>query len=174
MTRPVAPQARTWVGRPIRRLEDAALVRGRGRYTSDLPAALWVRFVRSSVASGHILRITAPAGAHMITAADLEAVQPIRPMLHKFNYVPIAQPILAREVVRFVGEPLAAVLASSPDAAEDLADQVEVEIESRPAVAEAEAALAPGAALVHAEATGNVVVTAQVKTPGYDAAAAAA
>ena len=42
----------TWVGRSIRRLEDPALVRGDGRFTGDLPAANWVRFVRSSVASG--------------------------------------------------------------------------------------------------------------------------
>ena len=43
-------------------------------------------------------------------------------MLHKFKYAPIAQPILAREVVRFVGEPVAAVVADSREAAEDLAD----------------------------------------------------
>ena len=41
-----------WVGRSLRRVEDPALVIGQGRFTGDLPAALWVRFVRSSVASG--------------------------------------------------------------------------------------------------------------------------
>ena len=39
-----------WVGRSIRRVEDPALVRGQGRFTADLPAALYVRFVRSTVA----------------------------------------------------------------------------------------------------------------------------
>src|SRR5262252_7966607 len=102
-----------WVGRSIRRLEDPALVAGHGRFTGDLPAARWVRFVRSSVASGRIARIKPPAGAMIVTAAELAAVKPIRPMLHKFNYVPISQPILAQDVVRFVGEPIAAVVAAS-------------------------------------------------------------
>ncbi len=45
--------------------------------------------------AGRIVRISAPDGATVITAADLAAVKPIRPMLHKFNYVPISQPVLA-------------------------------------------------------------------------------
>ena len=101
-----------WVGRAIRRLEDPALVTGRGRFTADLNADLWVRFVRSPVASGRIVGITAPDGARIYRAADLDGVRPIRPMLHKFNYQPIEQPILATDVVRFVGEPIAAVVAS--------------------------------------------------------------
>ena len=102
-----------WVGRAIRRVEDPALVAGEGRFTGDLPAACWLRFVRSAVASGRIVRIDAPAGATVITAADLAAVKPIQPLLHKFNYVPISQPVLATNVVRFVGEPIAAVVAPS-------------------------------------------------------------
>ena len=49
-------------------------------------------------------------------------------MLHKFNYVPVAQPILAADVVRFVGEAVAAVVAPSKEEAEDIADRVEIEI----------------------------------------------
>ena len=137
---------RGWVGRSIRRLEDPTLVAGRGRFAGDLPAARWVRFVRSPVAAGRIVRISAPEGALVVTAADLAAVKPIRPMLHKFNYVPISQPVLAREVVRFVGEPVAAVVSPSREEAEDIADRVEVEIETSPAVVGADAALARGAA----------------------------
>src|SRR5437764_8966988 len=88
-----------WVGRAIRRLEDPALVTGQGRFTADLPAAKWVRFMRSSVASGRILRIVAPPGATILTAADVAAVKPIRPMLHTFNYVPTSQTILASDIV---------------------------------------------------------------------------
>ncbi|MFL6797542.1 MAG: xanthine dehydrogenase family protein molybdopterin-binding subunit [Xanthobacteraceae bacterium] len=157
-----------WVGRSIRRLEDPALVVGEGRFTSDLPAAYWVRFVRSAVASGRIARIPTPAGAMVITAADLVDVKPIRPMLHKFNYVPIAQPVLARDVVRFVGEPIAAVVATSREQAEDVADSLEVEIEPLSAVVEATAALAPRAPAVHGEASGNVLVEGRVQTPGFD------
>src|SRR5215510_12326745 len=163
-----------WVGRSIRRLEDPTLVAGYGRFTGDLPAARWVRFVRSSVASGRIKRIVAPQGATIVTAADLAAVKPIQPLLHKFNYVPILQPVLARDVVRFVGEPVAAVVSSSREEAEDVADLVEVEIEELPAVVGVGAALARGAALVHAEAADNVVVEGRLKTPGFDAKVAAA
>jgi carbon-monoxide dehydrogenase large subunit len=159
---------RGWVGRSIRRLEDPTLVAGRGRFAGDLPAARWVRFVRSPVAGGRIVRISAPEGALIVTAADLAAVKPIRPMLHKFNYVPISQPVLAREVVRFVGEPVAAVISPSREEAEDVADRVEVEIEASPAVVGADAALARGAELVHPEAAGNVAVEGRLKTPGFD------
>jgi aerobic carbon-monoxide dehydrogenase large subunit len=154
-----------WVGRSIRRLEDPTLVAGRGRFAGDLPAARWVRFVRSPVAAGRIVRINAPEGALVFAAADLTAVKPIRPMLHKFNYVPISQPVLAREVVRFVGEPIAAVISPSREEAEDIADRVEVEIEPSPAVVGTDAALAPGAALVHSEAAGNVAVEGRLKSP---------
>ena len=158
---------RGWVGRSIRRVEDPTLVVGHGRFTGNLPAARHVRFVRSSVASGRLVRIVAPEGAMVVTAAELAAVKPIRPMLHRFNYVPISQPVLARDVVRFVGEPIAAVLAATREEAEDIADRVEVEIEETPAVIGAAAALTRGAPLVHAEAAGNAVVEGRVQTPGF-------
>src|SRR4029079_14046113 len=106
--------------------------------------------------------------ATIITAAELSAVRPIQPILHKFNYVPISQPVLAAAVVRFVGEPIAAVVAWTKEEAEDIADRVEVEIEDIPAIVGIRAALAPGAPLVHDEAAGNVVVEGRVKTPGFD------
>jgi carbon-monoxide dehydrogenase large subunit len=163
-----------WVGRSIRRLEDPTLVTGQGRFTADLPAALWVRFVRSTVAAGRITRISAPEGATVLTASDLAAVKPIQPLLHKFNYVPISQPVLASDVVRFVGEPIAAVIAASREEAEDIAERVEVDIEETPAVVGTRAALASGALRVHGEAPGNVVVEGRVKTPGADGKFAAA
>ncbi|HEY1361276.1 MAG TPA: xanthine dehydrogenase family protein, partial [Xanthobacteraceae bacterium] len=163
-----------WVGRAMRRLEDPVLVLGQGRFTADLPAACWVRFVRSAVASGRILRIAAPQGASVFTAADLAEVKPIRPILHKFGYVPIGQPVLATEVVRFVGEPVAAVVAPSREEAEDLADLVELEIEPLSPVVDADSALEPGAPAVHAQAAGNVVVDAAIKTAGFDGARTAA
>src|SRR5579862_731533 len=117
MTHSKADSGHKWVGRAIRRLEDPALVSGRGTFTADLPAAHWVRFVRSPVASGCIVTITAPGGAQIFRAAELAGVRPIRPMLHKFNYQPIEQPVLATGVVRFVGEPLAAIVAATSAAA---------------------------------------------------------
>jgi carbon-monoxide dehydrogenase large subunit len=93
-------------------------------------------------------------------------------MLHKFNYVPISQPILAHEFVRFVGDPIAAAIAEAPEEAEDLADLVEIEIEEASAVVDARDALAPGAPRVHAQAEANTVVDGRFKTAGYDPAAA--
>ena len=71
--------------------------------------------------------------------------------------------------MRFVGEPIAAVLATTREEAEDIAERVEVEIEQTPPVVDARAGIAPGAATVHAEAPGNVIVEGRVKTPGFDA-----
>ena len=68
----------------------------------------------------------------MITAADLKGVKPIRPMLHKFNYRPVGQPILADGEVRFTGEPVAVAVAASEEEAEDIADQVEHRRSTRP------------------------------------------
>ena len=154
-----------WVGRAIRRLEDPALVRGRGRFTADLPATHHVRFVRSPVAAGRLVRISAPDGVRLIRAADL-AARPIRPMLHKFNYRPIEQPILAHDVVRFVGEPIAAVFASTAAQAEDAADHVEIEFAELPAVRDTGDALSPDAPTVHE--LGNTIVDARFTTSEFE------
>ncbi len=157
-----------WVGRAIRRLEDPALVTGQGHFTADLAATHWVRFVRSPNAAGKIESIKAPDGALVITAADLTSVKKITPMLHKFNYRPVAQSILADGVVRYVGEAIAAVVASSEEDAEDTADLVEVNISESAPLVDARDALAPGAPQIHAEAPGNVILKGEIKTAGFD------
>ena len=102
---------------------------GQGRFTADLAGdalgALCPQPARRRERSKASKRRPAPIS---ITAADLKALKPIRRCCSKFNYVPVGQPILADGVVRFTGEPIAAVVAASKDEAEDLADQVEVEI----------------------------------------------
>ena len=169
MTSATAGSGMKWVGRAIRRLEDPALVSGRGRFTADLagkfcgalraqPCRFWPHRPHCSARRRAIVR-----------GADLVGVRPIRPMLHKFNYQPIEQPILARDVVRFVGEPVAAVFAPTAAEAEDIADRVELEIDELPAVVEAREALAPDAPRVHDDA-GNVdrrrpVQDARTSTP---------
>ncbi len=170
MTAPTKGSGSAWVGRSIRRLEDPALLTGRGRFTADLPATHRVRFVRSAVAAGKIKKITVPDNAMVFTAADLATVKPITPELHKFNYVAVAQPILASGFVRFVGEPIAAVVAPSEAEAEDIAEDVLVDIAEAAPVIDARAALADGAATVHAEAARNLVVEGKIETPGFAAA----
>ena len=159
----------TWVGRAIRRLEDPALITGQGHFTADLPAVHWVRFLRSPNAAGTIKSIKPPKGALVITAADLKDVKKIRPMLHKFAYKPVGQPVLADGVVRFVGEAIAAVVAASKEIAEDIADLVELDIEETPAVIDARDALKSGAPQIHSEAPGNAILEGKFKTADFDA-----
>jgi carbon-monoxide dehydrogenase large subunit len=155
-------------------MEDPVLLMGRGRFTADLTATYRVRFVRSSVAAGQIKKITLPDNAIVFTAADLSAVKSIAPALHKFGYVPVAQPVLASGCVRFVGEPIAAAVATSEAEAEDIADGVSVDIDEVQPVIDARSALADGAPLVHAQAARNVVVEGRMETPGFAAAQNAA
>src|SRR5262245_24540839 len=152
----------TWVGRAVRRLEDPALVRGQGHFTADTPAAYWVRFVRSPLAAGKLSKISAPAGAMVFTAGDLKGVKKITPMLHKFSYKPIGQPLLAENVVRFAGEPVAAVVAPTAAEAEDISEQIELSIDETTAVSDAREALYNGAPRIHAEVPGNIVFEGQV------------
>ncbi|HEY0222903.1 MAG TPA: molybdopterin cofactor-binding domain-containing protein, partial [Pseudolabrys sp.] len=87
----------------------------------------------------------------------------------KFNYWPVGLPVSVDGVVRSVGEPIAAVVAASAEAAEDIADLVEVGIDAAVPLTDARAALAPGAPQIHAEAPGNVIVEAKFKTAEFDA-----
>jgi aerobic carbon-monoxide dehydrogenase large subunit len=158
----------TWVGRAIRRLEDPALVTGQGRFTADLPAVHWVRFLRSPNAAGKIESIKAPEGAMVITAGDLKGVKPILPMLHKFAYRPVGQPILAEGEVRFAGEAVAAIVAPSEEEAEDIADAVELVIGDATPAIDARNALEASAPQVHPVAPGNVILEGKIKTPEFD------
>jgi carbon-monoxide dehydrogenase large subunit len=174
----------TWSGRPIPRLEDPAIVRGWGNYVADIAArnhgVLHVRFVRSTLASARIVSVTAPEGLTCFTALDLAGVEPIRAVLHRPDFVEVATPILADGVVRFVGEPIAMVVAATEAEAEDAAERVVVELEATEPVLSAEAALAPGAPVVHADVpedhpnAANTVVDGRISTAGVDDAFARA
>lgn len=164
-----------WIGRSLRRVEDPALLRGQGRYVADGAArAAQARFVRSPVARGTILGVEAPPGALVFFAADLEGVKEIRPILHRPDYVPIGQPVLAVDRVVFCGQAVAVVVADDAAAAEDLAEQVFLDIEEEDPVVDLDAALAQGAPRVHPEATGNVLVEGRMRTSGLDDALAGA
>jgi carbon-monoxide dehydrogenase large subunit len=159
----------SWVGRSIRRLEDPALVSGQGRFTADLPADFHVCFVRSPVAAGRVLNITAPDDVRLLQLRDLGPVKPIKPILQRPDYQAIAQPILASEFVRFVGEPIAAVVAPTAAQAEDAAERVQVDIEATSHVTDIDAALAPGAQLVHPDTHSNVIVAGRIAAPDLPA-----
>jgi len=129
----------TYIGRPIERVEDFRFLRGRGQYIGDLKRdGQWhAAIVRSPVAFGRILKIdAAPAlkmpGVHaVITAADIGTPLPTIPFRRKNPTIaPYAQPIIAADYVRYVGEPVAVVLAASAELAEDAAQDVIVEIDA--------------------------------------------
>ena len=160
-----------WIGRPLPRYEDPVLLQGRGRYTADLAqGARILRYLRSPVARGRILTVSAPPKISMITAADLGDVKPICPRLDRSDYVPVAQPVLADDRVTYVGEPIAAVIAGAAAEAEDLAEQVSVEIDAETPVVTLDQALAPDAPLVHEAAAQNTLIDARFETAGVAAA----
>jgi aerobic carbon-monoxide dehydrogenase large subunit len=164
-----------WVGRPLPRYENPVLLQGRGRYTADLAqSARTLRFVRSPIARGRIIAVNAPPEVPIITAAVLGDVKSICPRLNRPDYVPVAQPILADDRVTYIGEPIAAVIADTAAEAEDLSEQVAVEIEAETPVVTLDQALAPGALLVHDMAAQNTLIDARFETPGVAAAFAAA
>jgi len=160
-----------WIGRSLPRLEDPTLLKGGGSYVADrIGKAAAVRFVRSPVARGRILDIEIPLGAIVFTGKDLSDVKPIRSILHRPDYVAIGQPVLPVDRVVFSGQAVAVVVADNPGLAEDIADQVFVDIDAVDAVIEADLALMPGAEVVHPEAPSNVLVEGRMKTSGLDQA----
>ncbi|MBM3510732.1 MAG: xanthine dehydrogenase family protein molybdopterin-binding subunit [Alphaproteobacteria bacterium] len=165
----------TWVGRSLKRFEDAPLLTGRARFVADAAiGARAVRFVRSPIAAGRIAGIDIPDGVSAVTGADLIGVKPFRPRLNRPDFTPIEQPILPADRVRFVGEPVVAVIAETPEAAEDAVDRVDVRFEPTPAVTDFASALKSDAPRVHDHAPANTVVDAKIRPPAVEAAFAAA
>src|SRR5262245_60787285 len=136
----------TFIGAPMERREDLRFLRGRGTYVDDLavPGLLYAVIFRSSVAHGRIKSLDVSAaltrpGVHaVITAKDMPNGPPIVPMrlqpLPEFK--PFEQPVIAHDKVRYVGEPIAVVLATSVAVGEDALDAITVEIDDLPPVAD--------------------------------------
>ena len=141
------------VGAAVRRREDDRLLRGRGEFVADIrrPRLADVAFLRSPVAHGRLRALRKPAGAEgaVFALPDLIDVRPIRADSALPGFKSSAQPVLAGEKVRYVGELVAACVAESRAEAEDLADAVELEIEELPAVADMVEARASDAPLLH-------------------------
>jgi len=152
-----------WVGRPMRRVEDARHLTGTASFVDDIrrPGLLSIAFARSPHGAARIVSIdTAPAletdGVRaVITAADLDT-EPWVPRLDRPEFVAVEMPLLASDRVRHVGEPIALVIADDPHAAEDGAERVAVEYDLTDAVTSIDAALAEDAPRVHDE--GNVLL----------------
>ncbi len=176
-------------GRAVRRIEDAALVRGQGRYTDDHQPAgqLVIHFVRSTVAHGRLLAVDTTAARALpgvlavYTGAELQAAGVhALPPAHSFPRAdgqPINPPLrhaLAVDTVGFVGEAVAAVVATSAEAARAAGAAVVVDIETLPAVVGVLDAVAPGAPALWPGAPGNVVAELRHGQPAAVAEAFAA
>jgi aerobic carbon-monoxide dehydrogenase large subunit len=159
-------------GQPVKRVEDQRLVTGRGRYVDDQAHAdaLWLVVLRSPHAHARITSIDTEAAVAMtgveavFTGADLVAddigTLPTLPVFKRPDGSPMALPIrrlLAHEIVRFAGEPVAVVVASTRAIAQAASEAIAVDYEVLPAVTDPVAAIAPGAPLVLPQTPDNIV-----------------
>ena len=168
------------------RLEDRRLVTGAGRYVSDwhLPGQLYAAFLRADRAHARIVSIDVSQAQAMpevhavLTAEDtqragfrsLPCAAPI-PGKGGAEVLKPYRPVLAAEVVRFVGECVACVVAQTEEAAQNAVEAIVIEYDDLPVVIGAEAAIAPGAAQLHPNIPGNLAI--EFETGDAQAVAAA-
>ena len=186
-----------FIGRPMPRLEDRRLITGQGRYTDDFsyPGEVHAAFVRSPHPHARLVAIDAAPARRMpgvlavLTAEDYAAAggrgighfavpadahDVKKPFTHEWSGPPpfeTAQLPLASGKVRFVGEPVAMVVAHSAALARAAAERVAVHYEALPAVTDVRDAIAPGAPLLHDEAPRNLAL--DISIGDADAVAAA-
>ena len=176
------------IGRPVRRNEDARLLTGKALFVDDvqLPGMLHVAFVRSVMAHGALTRVDVEAALQRpgvvaaYTAADLGSYLTPGPVLVSPPPIPghvfhgRTQLPLAKDKVRYVGEPVAMIVAESRYVAEDAVADVLVDIDPIDAVVDLEAALQPGAPLVHPDLPSNTAAHVVQRKGDYESARATA
>ncbi|HVZ08358.1 xanthine dehydrogenase family protein molybdopterin-binding subunit [Rhodopila sp.] len=162
---------RAVIGDTPRRREDARFVTGRGAYLDDLrfDGLAHAVFVRSDHAHAILRRVdamaarAAPGVIAVLTAAEVAAdrLNPLHPTAdtnaqtgEPLRFLP--QPLLAREKLRYVGEPVALVIAETKHQAMDAAESVAVDADPLPCVVQADKALSPGAPLLSEAVPGNL------------------
>jgi carbon-monoxide dehydrogenase large subunit len=161
----VSASVSRYVGQSVRRSEDPPLLRGEARFVGDvrLPGMLHAAVLRSSAAHARLTVLNTQAASRhpgvikVLTAADLEEM-PVIPMrlAPRDDLARALQRPLAAEKVRYVGEPLAVVVAGSRYEAEDALELIEVEYEPLEALVDVRAAIDPEAAVLHDSVPDNV------------------
>ncbi len=159
-------------GKPVKRLEDQRLLTGKGQFIDDKPedGALWLHVLRSPHAHAKITSVDIKAAAGMpgveaiYTGADLVADDigtiPTLAVFMRPDGKPMTVPprrLLAHEIVRYAGEAVAAVVATSRVAAQTAAEAIAIDYEILPSVVDPVEATKPGAPVVWAEAPDNIV-----------------
>ena len=159
-------------GQPVKRLEDQRLLTGKGQFIDDKPeeGALWLHVLRSPHAHAKIVSIDTKAAAEMpgveaiYTGADLIkddiGTLPTLAIFKRPDGTPMTVPprrLLAHEIVRFAGEPVAAIVATSRVLAQNASEAIAVDYEVLPSVVDPVEATKPGAPVVWPEAPDNIV-----------------
>ncbi|WP_448582154.1 xanthine dehydrogenase family protein molybdopterin-binding subunit [Thermaurantiacus sp.] len=170
--------SQTGVGKSVERVEDARLLTGRGRYTDDvqLPGMLHGVTLRSPYGHARIRSLDTSSARAMpgvraiYTHDDIAGYGPIPCLVPLSGPLQTPRPLLVKDVVRFVGDAVAFVVADTKEQARAAADAIEVDYAELPAVASIAAAIAPGAPTVWPEAPSNILFTWEV---GDEAAAEA-
>src|SRR3569833_2341861 len=159
-------------GQPVKRLEDQRLLTGKGQFIDDKPedGALWLYVLRSPHAHARIVSIDTAAAREMpgvdaiFTGADLVADDigtiPTLAIFKRPDGKPMTVPprrLLAHEIVRFAGEAVAAVVASSRAEAQNAAEAIVIEFVVLPAVVDPVEAVMPGAPKKWPDAPDNIV-----------------
>jgi carbon-monoxide dehydrogenase large subunit len=168
---------RGWIGETVARVEDGRFLKGEACYVGDmkLPDMLHAVFVRSVYAHGRLRGIdaeaarAAPGVRAVLTGDDLEGeTDPFPVLARDADLVPVLHPVLARDRVRYVGEPVALVVADTEDQATDAAEWVTVDVEELPALVDPrEAQAAPP---LHDEAPDNVLLRLHLGSGDLDSA----
>ena len=159
------------IGEPLLRSEDPRLLRGEGRYTDDLelPGQVHCVMLRSRHAHGVIRSIDTEAARAMpgvlavYTGADLAGYGPMKSSLpfksrDGSEMRRTGRPALATDKVRFVGDPIACVIAETVNQGRDAAEAIALEIDPLPAVTEPPAAVNSGAPQLYDDAPGNLAL----------------
>ena len=168
---------RGWIGEALPRVEDERFLKGQAQYVGDmkLPEMLHAAFVRSLHGHGFLRGIdaeaakSAPGVRAVITGTDLEdETDPFPVFGRDADLVPVLHPVLARDRVRYVGEPIALVVADTAEQAADAAEWVMVEVDELPALVDPRKAQA--ATALHDEAPDNVLLRLHIRSGDVDAA----
>ncbi len=160
------------IGARVPRKEDSRHMHGRGQFVSDyvFPGQMEVAFLRSPLAHGRIRGIRKPAGfeSRVFVREDLVEARDIVTPSTLPTYKLSGMPPLAHGKVRFVGEPVAMCIAKTRAEAEDIAEQIELDIEQLPVLVDAHAARLEKNIRVHEDWDDNLFLTLSVDN-GFDA-----
>ena len=172
---PASPVLPKLVGARVKRREDPRLIQGRGTYVDDIKIVgmLHLAFARSDVAHGRIRSVDTSAAEAM---DSVEAVYTGAQIADFLGPMPIGTPFpspdhraVATDIVRYVGEPVAVVVASDRYIARDAADAIVVDYERLPAVVDTEEAMTGKPTVIHAEFANNLAVPFVPMGTGVDA-----